>query len=267
VSRPTPSRYHLDGRLSLRVEDSDTYHLVAAARELEAHLLHEQARHLADVRVLLADLYEREGVGVEDAMLDAQAKQIACQERVERFLQELATRLPPSAELLALARRLEDHGLGVWREAAANLAEVCPPSLVHLRWRIEEEQRAELRSHAHLVRTDAHLDTQRRRLGLLSWVCDRGRVARLRDELAECRRRRKRSGRRLAHLDAKLQVIDHTEHARAAWITQAREVLTRGLAAAQVLAERQQQRRDGEQVARPAGPVIVEDRVRLGAGS
>jgi hypothetical protein len=40
-----------------------------------------------------------------------------------------------------------------------------------------------------------------------------------------------------------LQVIDNTEQARAAWISQAREVLVRGVAAAQVLAEREQHHR------------------------
>jgi hypothetical protein len=78
--------------------------------------------------------------------------------------------------------------------------------------------------------------------------------------------RRERSARRLAHLDAKLQVIDNTEQARAAWIAQAREVLVRGVAAAQVLAEREQHR-DGDQVvARPEWPP-AEGGVRLGAGS
>jgi hypothetical protein len=253
--------------MSLRVEDSDTHHLVAAARELEAYLLHEQARHLADVRALLAELHERDGVAVEDAMLEAQAEDVARQERGERFLQELASWLYPSVEQLELARQLDDHALGVWREAAGSLVEVCPPSLMHFRWRVEEEQRAEPRSHAHLVRTEAQLDAQRHRLGLLGWVCDHGRLARLGEELAACRRRRERSGRRLAHLDAKLQVIDRTEHARAAWIAQAREVLVRGLAASQVLAEREQQRRASEQSAQAAGRVTVEDRVRLGAGS
>src|SRR6266508_1641122 len=38
----------------LAVDDRDTYQLVAAARELEALLLHEQARHLAEVRGMLA---------------------------------------------------------------------------------------------------------------------------------------------------------------------------------------------------------------------
>jgi hypothetical protein len=38
-------------------------------------------------------------------------------------------------------------------------------------------------------------------------------------------------------------VIDNTERARAMWITQAREVLIRGVAAAQVLAEREQRNR------------------------
>jgi hypothetical protein len=259
-------RSYPDGPPAVRVDDIGTDQLHAAARELEAQVLHERARHLADVRTLLADLYKRDGVAVEDGMLEAQAEQIAARERGERFLQELATRLHPDSELLALARQLEDHALGVWREAAASLVEVCPPSLAQLRWRVEEEQRAELRSHAHLVRAEAHLGAQRRRLGLLGWVWHRSRVAGLRDELANCRRRRERSGRRLAHLDAKLQVIDRTEHARAAWITHAREVLTRGLAAAQVLAERQHQRRNSDQVARPAGRVTVEDRVRLEAG-
>jgi hypothetical protein len=40
-----------------------------------------------------------------------------------------------------------------------------------------------------------------------------------------------------------VQVIDNTEHARAAWIDQAREVLVRRVAAAQVLAEREQHHR------------------------
>jgi hypothetical protein len=267
VTEPTPSPYRPDGRMSLPVEDSDTNQLVAATRELEAHLLHEQARHLADVRALLVELYERDGVAVDDAMLDAQAEDVACQERGERFLQDLASWLYPSAELLELARQLDDHALGVWRDAAASLVEVCPPPVAQLRWRVEEEQRAELRSHAHLVRTEAHLGAQRRRLGLLGRVWHRGRVAGLRAELAECHRRQERSGRRLAHLDTKLQVIDRTEHARAAWIIQARGVLVRGLAAVQVLAEREQQRRDSEHSAPAAGRVTGEGRVRLGAGS
>jgi hypothetical protein len=241
VSGPTASLCHPDSRVSLRVEDSENDQLIAAARELEAHLLHEQARHLADVRALLADLYERDGVAVEDAMLDAQAEDVACQERGERFLQELATRLYPSTDLLELASRLDDYALGRWREAATSLVEVCPPSLAQLRWRVEEEQRAELRSHAYLIRTEARLWAQRRRLGLAGRLWQRGRVVRLRAELADGRQRRERSGRRLAHLDAKLQVIDRAEHARSAWITHARPVLTRGLAAAQVLAEREPQ--------------------------
>src|SRR6266540_3170345 len=69
-------RSYPDGRWAVRMDDTDTYHLQAAARELEAHLLHEQARHLADVRALLADLHQRDGVAVEDATLDAQAEQL-----------------------------------------------------------------------------------------------------------------------------------------------------------------------------------------------
>jgi hypothetical protein len=156
----------------------------------------------------------------------------------------------------------------VWREAAGSLVDDCPPSLTHLRWRVEEEQRAELRSHAHLVRTEAQLGDRLRRLGLVGRWWRRRRAAELRDELADCRVRRERSARRLAHLDAKLRVIDNTEHARAAWIAQAREVLVRGVAAAQVLAEREQQHRDGEQVVtRPAWPPAAEGGMRLGAES
>jgi hypothetical protein len=89
VNARTPNRYHPEGNLSLLVEDTDTYQLVAAARELEAHLLHEQACHLADVRALLVELYQRDGVAVDDATLDAQADEVAAQERAERFLEEL----------------------------------------------------------------------------------------------------------------------------------------------------------------------------------
>ncbi len=231
-------------------------------------MLHEQARHLAKLHATLAELYRRDGVQITDAELDAQADYLALLERGDRFLQEVATRLQPGSELLELARQVDDHGLGVWREAAGSLVDDCPPSLAHLRWRVEEEQRVELRSHAHLVRNEAQLGTQLRRLGLVGRWWRRGRAAELRDELADCRRQRERSQARLAHLDAKLQVIDNTEYARSAWIAQAREVLVRGVAAAQVLAERKQQHRDGEQAAaRPAWPPAAEGGVRLGAGS
>jgi hypothetical protein len=252
----------------LAVDDTDTYQLHVAARELEALVLHEQARHLADVCGMLAELHERDGVQVEDAALDTQAEYVAHLQRGDRFLQELATRMHPGTELLELAGQLDDHALGVWREAAASLVDDCPPSLTHLRCRVEEEQRAELRSHAQLVRAEANLGAQRHRHSRRIRLWRRRQVAELRDKLADRRTRRERSERRLAHLDAKLQVIDNTEHARGAWITQAREVLVRGVAAAQVLAEREQQHRDGEQaVGRPAWPAAAEGGVRLGAVS
>jgi len=266
-------RSYPDGQLAVRVDDRDTYQLTAAARELEALLLHEQARHLAEVRGMLAELHERDGVAIEDAELDTQAEYVARLERRERFLHELATRIHPGTELLELAGQLDDHALRVWREAAASLVDDCPPALAHLRWRVEEEQRAELRSHAQLVRAEAHLGAQRHRNSLILRLWRRRRVAELRDELADCRTRRERSQRRLAFMDAKLQVIDNTEHARGAWITHAREVLVRGVAAAQVLAEREQhhleQPHDGGQrvAAGPPPPAVHGSRARLGAVS
>jgi hypothetical protein len=258
-------RSYPDGPPAVRVDD--TSQLQAAARELEALALHEQARRLAEVHATLAELHARDGAQIQDAELDAQADHLALLERGDRFLHELATRLDPDGELLALARQLDDHGLGVWREAAGRLVDDCPPSLAHLRRRVEEEQRAELRSHAHLMRREAHLGDLLRRLGLVGRWWRRGRAAELAGQLADSRRRRERSARRLAHLDAKLQVIDNTERARATWIGQAREVLVRGVAAAQVLAERQQHQ-DGQQA--PAGSpslAIPSSRAQLGAGS
>jgi hypothetical protein len=232
------ARSYPDGQWTVRVDDTDTYQLYTAARELEALLLHEQARHLADVRALLADLYQRDGVQVEDATLDAQAEQVARQERGERFLQELATRIHPGTELVELAGQLDDHALGVWRKAAVSLVEVCPPCFLHLRWRVEEELRGELRGHAHLVRSEAHLGAQLRTYGLLRRWRHRRQVAELRGELANCRSLRERAERRLVYLDAKLQVIDRAEQARAVWIADARDVLARGVAALEVLEDR-----------------------------
>jgi hypothetical protein len=263
-------RSYPDGPPAVRVDDTDQ--LQAAARELEALALYEQARHLAEVHAMLAERYRRDGVQVQDAELDAQADSLALLERGDRFLQDVATRLHPGSELLALARQVDDRGLGVWREAAGSLVDDCPPSLAQLRWRVEEEQRAELRSHACLVRIESQLGTQLHRLGLVRRWWRRGRAAELAGELADCRWRRERSARRLAHLDAKLQVIDNTEHARAAWIAQAREVLVRGVAAAQVLAEREQQHREqhqGGQGAAAGSPsaAVRGSRARLGAAS
>jgi hypothetical protein len=263
VNAPAAHSSPPEGRFSLRVEDSDTYQL-AAARELEALVLHEQARHLANVRALLVELYQRDGVQVDDAMLDAQAEEVAAQERGERFLAELATRIHPGAELLELAAGLDDHALGVWREAAARLVDAAPPSLVHLRWRVEEEQRGELRGHAHLVRTEAALGTRLRCFGQVGRWRHRRQVAELRGQLASRRTQRERSERRLAYLDAKLQVIARAEQARAAWITSARPVLARGLAAIHVLADREHR----QQVSgRPAWPAAVEGRARPRAAS
>jgi hypothetical protein len=248
---------YADGPPAVRADDSDQ--LQAAAHELEASVLHEQACHLGDVRALLVELYQRDGVAVEDGLLDAQAQEVAAQERGERFLQELAIRLHPGSELLGLARELDDHALGVWRETAASLVDEAPPSLGHLRWRMEEEQRAELRTHAHLVRAEAQLDGEHRRLGPVRRWWQHDRAVRLRRELADHRRRRERSGRRLAHMDAKLQVIDRNEHARAVWIAQAREVLIRGLAASQILTERQQPN--------AVEPAVADGSVRQAVGS
>jgi hypothetical protein len=254
-------RSYPDGHPAVRIDDTDTYLLHGAVRELEAHLLHEQARHLADVRSMLAELHEHDGVQVQDAVLDTQAEYLAHLERGDLFLQELATRLHPGPELLEVAGQLDDHALGVWREAAASLVDEAPPCLLHLRWRVEEERRAELRGHAHLVRTEAHLGAQLRRSSLILRLWRHRQVAELRGKLAQCRTLRERSQRRLAFMDAKLQVIQRAEHARTAWIGGAREVLVRGLAAVQILTEREQhQVGDGQ----PVQPAALEVRPRLG---
>jgi hypothetical protein len=266
-------RSYPHGPRVVRVDDTHTSQLEPAARELQALVLHEQARHLAEVHAMIAERYRRDGVQIADAELEAQADDLALLERGDRFLKDVATRLHPGSELLELARQLDDHGLGVWREAAGSLVDDCPPSLAQLRWRVEAEQRAELHSHAHLVRTEAQLSGLRRRLGLVGRWWHRRRAVELAGQLADCRRWRERSQQRLAHLDAKLQVIDHTEHARATWISQAREVLVRGVAAAQVLAERHQQHRAQQHQdsqwagAEPPSLAMPSSRAQLGAGS
>ena len=242
---------------AMRVDDTDTYQLQAATDELDALLQHERQRQIADARTLLAELYARDGVQVEDADLDAQAEDVARLERGDRLLDELATELHPDAELLELARQLDNHALGVWREAAASLADECPPALARFRWRVEQVQRGELRGHAHLARAETQLRAEVRRLGVagMLWRCRH--VAELQIQLADCRTRREWSQRRLAYLDAKLQVVEATNRARAAWITGAREVLARGVAAAQVLDDREQHRHQDNQRlvgARPPTP-------------
>ena len=219
------------------VDDTDTWLLAAAARELESHLLFERACQVADARALLAELYEGDGVAVEDAVLDAQAEDVARLERADRFLHELVTHLQPDAEVLEAAAGLDDHTLQVWEEAAASLAEDCPPSLTDLRWPVEETRRAELRSHAQLVRAETQLADRLSRFGVARRLWHRRHLGVLSAQLADCRRRREQAERRLAVLEAKLQVIAATEQARMVWIAQAREVLVRGVAAAQVLAD------------------------------
>jgi hypothetical protein len=91
------------------VDDTDTWLMAAAARELEAHLLFERARQVADARALLAELYAGDGVAVEDATLDAQAEDVARLERADRFLHELAAHLQPDAEVLEQVAGLDDH--------------------------------------------------------------------------------------------------------------------------------------------------------------
>ena len=219
------------------VDDTDTWLLAAAARELEAHLLFERTRQVADARALLAELYAGDSVAVEDAMLDAQAEDVARLERADRFLQELAAHLQPDAELLEQAAGADDHTLQVWEEAAASLAEEFPPPLASLRWQIEETRRGELRSHGQLVRAETQLAAPLGRFGLAGRLWHRRHLAVLAGQLSDCRRRRQQAERRLAPLEAKLAVIEATEQARMVWIAQAREVLVRGVAAARVLAD------------------------------
>jgi hypothetical protein len=236
----------------VRVDDTDTWLLAAAARELEAHLLFERARQVADARALLAELYAGDGVAVEDAVLDAQAEDVARLERADRFLQELAAHLQPTAEVLEVAAGLDDHSLLVWEEAAASLAEDCPPMLAHLHGPVEEIQRAELRSHAQLVRAETQLAARLRRFGLARRLWHRRHLAVLGGQLADCRRRRQQAERRLALLEAKLAVIEATEQARMVWIAQAREVLVRGVAAAQILADHHMRQHAAVEGPRPA---------------
>jgi hypothetical protein len=237
---------------TVRVDDTDTWLLAAAARELEAHLLFERARQVTDARALLAELYEGDGVAVEDAVLDAQAEDVARLERADRFLHELAVHLQPDAEVLEAAAGLDDHTLLMWEEAAASLAEDCPPSLTDLRWPVEETRRGELRSHAQLVRAETQLAGRLGRFGLARRLWHRRHLGVLSAQLVDCRRRRQQAERRLAVLEAKLQVIAATEQARMVWIAQAREVLVRGVAAAQVLADHHPQQDAALEAARPA---------------
>jgi len=142
----------------------------------------------------------------------------------------------------------------VWREAAASLADECPPTLTRFRWRVEEDERGELRGHAQLTRTEVQLGAQLRQLGVAGRWWHRRQVAELSRQLVAFRTRREWSQRRLTYLDAKLQVIEATTQARAAWITGAREVLARGVAAAQVLADREQHRHQDHQTLAAARP-------------
>ena len=235
------SRSYAAHHRTVRVDDTDTWLLAAAARELEAHLLFERARQVADARALLAELYEGDGVAVEDAVLDAQAEDVARLERADRFLHELAAHLQPDAEVLEAAAGLDDRTLLVWEEAAASLAEDCPPSLTDLRWPVEETRRGELRSHAQLVRAETQLAGRLGRFGVARRLWHRRHLGVLSAQLADCRRRRQQAERRLAVLEAKLAVIEATEQARTVWIAQAPEVLVRGVAAARVLADQHPQ--------------------------
>jgi hypothetical protein len=63
-------------------------------------------------------------------------------------------------------------------------------------------------------------------------------------------------------MDAKLLVIDRTEQARAAWLQEVHQVLARGVAAAQVLAERQQPVNQGTPGGEPARSAAHDGQVR-----
>jgi hypothetical protein len=154
--------------------------------------------------------------------------------------------------VLEAAAGLDDHTLLMWEEAAASLAEDCPPSLTDLRWPVEETRRGELRSHAQLVRAETQLAGRLGRFGVARRLWHRRHLGMLSAQLADCRRHREQAERRLAVLEAKLQVIAATEQARTIWIAQAREVLVRGVAAARVLADQYPQHDAVVDAPRPA---------------
>src|SRR6266508_1284460 len=68
-------RSYSHGPPAVRVDN--THQLQAAARELEAVALHEQARHLAKLHATLTELYRRDGIQITDTELDAQADHLA----------------------------------------------------------------------------------------------------------------------------------------------------------------------------------------------
>jgi signal transduction protein with GAF and PtsI domain len=109
-----------------------------------------------------------------------------------------------------------------------------------------------LRRHAQLVRAQTQLAGRLGRFGVARRLWHRRHLGMLSAQLADCRRHREQAERRLAVLEAKLQVIAATEQARTIWIAQAREVLVRGVAAARVLADQYPQHDAVVDAPRPA---------------
>lgn len=222
----------------LPLDDTDTYLLASVADELATDIDCERARHVADVRILLREQHAAEGVDLGDRELDALAEQIVADEQAEAFLRELCGRLRPDADVLELAALLNDNALSVWREAARSLVEVCPPSFSHLRLPVEEERRAELRTHDHLVRAEAQIGAILRSFGWFARLRHRAEVAERRSELLTCWQLRARSKARLVRLNAKIEAIAWADQARSAWLLEAHDVLVRGVAAVEVLQAR-----------------------------
>jgi hypothetical protein len=222
--------------------------LTAVAEDaLDALVDCERATRLADARRLLAEQAQADGEQVSDGELDRRAAEVCRQDRRERFAAELVTRIVPDPATLDHAQQQDNHALRLWAEVATSLAEEFPPSLSHLRMDIEEELRAEQRTHASLARRLAALSVRRSRwrraaAASESLVAEQERVQ---AQLGVC-------AERLATLDAELRAIGRRDEQRAGWFRDTRDLLARGVAAMHVLEARR--REAGGEQGGPARP-------------
>jgi hypothetical protein len=198
----------------------------------------EHTARLADARRLLAEQARADGEQVSDGELDRRAAEVCRQERRERFAVELVVRVVPDPATVQQAQQQDDQVLRWWVRVATSLAEEFPPSLSQLRVDLEEELRAEQRTHAGLARELGALSVRRSR-----WRRAPAGLASLADEQARVRVQLGVCAERLTMLDAEFAAIGRREEERAGWFRDTCDLLARGVAAMHVLAARRREER------------------------
>jgi hypothetical protein len=218
--------------------DVDVHEAKAALDGFDATLRRREAQRRAATRVLVAELYARDGVDPAPERVDAEAEAACAQERDERLAAELRRLVTPPVAAIRRARTLSERELDRECQAALNVLATAPRSLVEFGPQAEQRHAAEQAVLDRFVAREAEVAGQLEEAH--GW--QRYRQRRLSRELADLTRGCAAAEHRVRLAAVRLAALQLRAEQRAEWLARpgVGEVLGAGAAALRELADRAQ---------------------------